>query len=233
MSSFRRASGPLEADRDGGGDEAEGDKGDKKDDVAQTEDTFGQLREVGHHPDHVDEFQDRPSDEPAALQIHQHFAEVRESAEPEDEANRHRDEEGDELAAGNRRDHRGHCEEAERHEVGRDEAGHDHSIVRLTEVVHRPDDREGKDQHREKHDRGREVFAEDGVPGRERHRQHQLHRAEALLLRPESHAHGRGDEDEIPGQVLEIGKGWDIGKYSGKVWEKGKGNREGFRDVFP
>src|SRR5690606_2058349 len=66
----RGDSGALETDRDGGGEEAEGDEGEEEDDVAQSENALGELGEVRHHPDEVDQFEGGPGHEPSAFQVH-------------------------------------------------------------------------------------------------------------------------------------------------------------------
>ena len=63
--------GALEADRNRCCEKTGGDKGEKENDVANSENALGQLGEVRHHSDDVDELEDRPENEPATLHVHQ------------------------------------------------------------------------------------------------------------------------------------------------------------------
>ena len=76
-------SGTLEADRNRSGEEAEGDEAEEKDDVADTENAFGEFSEVRHDSESVDQFHKGPENKPAAFHAHEEFTDVRKSAQPD------------------------------------------------------------------------------------------------------------------------------------------------------
>src|SRR5690606_39203791 len=187
-------------DHDDGRVQPEGNQDRVVDEIAQVDDSLLdgiEMREEAEGRDGVHQRLRRPALEEVEDQ--------REAAQDEQEADHHADHEGDDLAPGQRRDARADGQEPAGHEQAADVARDDHRVVGIAEVVDGDPDGEGERQRDgAEAPRGQEL-PEHGIRDGHRQRHEQLDGAGLAFLGPQSHGHGRDQEQVQPGVEAEEG----------------------------
>ncbi len=113
-------------------------------------------------------------------------------------ADGHGDDQADDLVPGAGGDEHGDGEEGAADEEGAHIAGEDGAVVGISEVVDSDDDREGEEQRDQGDGGGGEEFSDDGGPCGNGEAAEKFDGAVALLIGPEFHADGRGEEHVEP-----------------------------------
>jgi len=108
----------------------------------------------------------------------------RESRKDQQQADHDRDDEADHLVSRQRRGEHAHGDVCPGHAEAAKVAAQDRPVVRIAEIVHRPDDRKRANQRQAHEKPRRDELPDDGRHCLDRHREQQLHRAVAPLLGP-------------------------------------------------